>query len=127
MKKKMYKYFGSTNASAKLPDENKNNEDRAAVSCSPNAYRLGGVGFGFWLTGKLGRALHQCMAFLAGPAGPCMGGAWHRCMCGAWRCTASSMGGVPDGGWVKACVYYLVGKNVCTCYLDLVKLEKTFF
>ena len=28
----------------------------AAVSCSPVGYRLGGVGFGFWLTGKLGRA-----------------------------------------------------------------------
>ena len=28
----------------------------AAVSCSPNGYRLGGVKFGFWLTGKLGRA-----------------------------------------------------------------------
>ena len=26
----------------------------AAVSCSPDPYRLGGVGFGFWLTGKLG-------------------------------------------------------------------------
>ena len=37
----------------------------AAVSCSPDAYRFGGVGFGFWLTGKLGRA-------------------WHRCMDGAW-------------------------------------------
>ena len=30
--------------------------DMAAVSCSPDAYRLGGVGFGFWLTGKLGHA-----------------------------------------------------------------------
>ena len=28
----------------------------AAVSCSPDAFRLGGVGFGFWLTGKLGPA-----------------------------------------------------------------------
>ena len=28
----------------------------AAVSCSPDVYRLGGVGLGFWLTGKLGRA-----------------------------------------------------------------------
>ena len=27
------------------------------------------------------------------------------------------------GGWIKACVYYLVGKNACTYYLDLVKLE----
>ena len=43
----------------------------AAVSCSPVPYRLGGVGFGFWLTGKLGRAwvgawhgvwVHGCMA-----------------------------------------------------------------
>ena len=37
-------------------------ESRAAVSCSPVAYRLGGAGFGFWLTGKLGRAWHWCMA-----------------------------------------------------------------
>ena len=36
---------------------------------------------------------------------------------------ALCMGGVPAGGWVKACVYYLVGKNACTYYLDLVKLE----
>ena len=28
----------------------------AAVSCSPNVYRLGGAGFGFRLTGKLGCA-----------------------------------------------------------------------
>ena len=28
----------------------------AAVSCSPDVYRLGGVRFGFWLTGKLGCA-----------------------------------------------------------------------
>ena len=44
----------------------------AEVSCSPDAYRLGGVKLGFWLTGKLGRAWHRCMAFLAGPAGPGM-------------------------------------------------------
>ena len=40
----------------------------AAVSCSPDAYRLGGVGFGFGTMGKLGHAWHGCM-----------GGAW-----GAW-------------------------------------------
>ena len=28
----------------------------AAVSCSADTVRLGGVGFGFWLTGKLGHA-----------------------------------------------------------------------
>ena len=28
----------------------------AAVSCSPVPYRLGGVGFRFWLTVRLGRA-----------------------------------------------------------------------
>ena len=28
----------------------------AAVSCSAVPYRLGGVGFVFWMTGKLGRA-----------------------------------------------------------------------
>ena len=28
----------------------------AAVSCSPDAYRLGGAGLGIWLTGKLDRA-----------------------------------------------------------------------
>ena len=42
---------------------------------------------GLGLTGKLCRAWHRSMAFLAGPAGPCMGG-------------------VPAGGWVKACVYF---------------------
>ena len=57
----------------------------AAVSCSPNGYRLGGVKFGFWLTGKLGRAWHRCMAFLVGPAGPCM---VHGI--GAWWCTRRS-------------------------------------
>ena len=41
-------------------------QGRAAVSCSPVPYRFGGVGFGFWLTGKLGRAWHWCM-----------GGAWY--------------------------------------------------
>ena len=55
------------------------------------------------VTGKLGRAWHRCMAFWAGPAGPCMvHGAWHRCMA---VYAASCMGGVPAGGWVKACVY----------------------
>ena len=34
---------------------------QAAVSCSPVPYRLGGVGFGLWLMGKLGRAWHRCM------------------------------------------------------------------
>ena len=29
---------------------------KAAVSCIPDPYRLGGVGFGFGPTGKLGRA-----------------------------------------------------------------------
>ena len=38
----------------------------AAVSCTPNLYRLGGVGFVFWLTGKLGCAWHSCMASLHG-------------------------------------------------------------
>ena len=33
----------------------------AAVSCSPDVYRLGGVGFGSGTTGKLGRAWHRCM------------------------------------------------------------------
>ena len=37
----------------------------AAVSCSSNGARVDGVRFGFWLTGKLGRAWHGCM-----------GGAW---------------------------------------------------
>ena len=41
----------------------------AAVSCSPDAYTLGGVGLGIWLTGKPGRAWHRCMALLA----VCMG------------------------------------------------------
>ena len=41
-------------------------DNSAAVSCSLNGAMLGGVGFGFWLTGKLGRA-------------------WYRCMCGAWH------------------------------------------
>ena len=40
-------------------------ESIAAVSCSPDPYRLGGVKFVFWLTGELGRAWHRCM-----------GGAW---------------------------------------------------
>ena len=31
-------------------------ETKAAVSCSLTAYTLGGVGLGFWLTGKLGSA-----------------------------------------------------------------------
>ena len=48
--------------SKQLPEISVN---RAAVSCSPDVYRLGGVGFGFWLTGKQGRAWHRCM-----------GGAW---------------------------------------------------
>ena len=33
----------------------------AAVSCGSIGPGLGGVGFVFWLTGKLGRAWHQCM------------------------------------------------------------------
>ena len=49
---------------------------------------------------------------LAGSAGLCMVyGAWHRCMAVQ---AALCMGGVPDGGWIKACVYYLVGKNACS-------------
>ena len=56
-----------------------------------------------------------------GQAGPCMvHGAWNRCVVVH---AASCMGGVPAGGWVKACVYYQVGKSACTYYLDLVKLE----
>ena len=47
----------------------------AAVWCSDDMAMLGGVGFGFWLTGKLGRA---CV------------GAWR----GAWHW------GVPDLGCV---------------------------
>ena len=31
-------------------------KDLAAVSFSPDAYRLPAMGFGIWLTGKLGRA-----------------------------------------------------------------------
>ena len=50
----------------------------AAVSCSSNAYRLGGVGFGSGTTGKLGHAWvvhgigawYQCMV-LAGQEGAC--------------------------------------------------------
>ena len=43
---------------------------KAAVSCSPDAYRLGGVGLGSRMMGKLGRAWD---------------GAW-ACAChGAWR------------------------------------------
>ena len=33
-----------------------NRKHIAAVSCSPDEYRLGGAGLGFWLTGKLGSA-----------------------------------------------------------------------
>ena len=44
----------------------------AAVLCSSDAYLLPATGFGFWLTGKLGRAWHRCM-----------GGAWvHGMVCG---------------------------------------------
>ena len=53
------------------------------------------------------------MVFWAGPAGPCMAyGAWHRCMAVH---AASCMGGVQAGGWVRACVYYLVPP----CVLEL--------
>ena len=48
----------------------------AAVSCSSNGAMLGGVGFGFWLTGSW--AVHGI-------------GAWH-----------FQLGDVPAGGWVKA-------------------------
>ena len=49
---------------------------------------------------------------LAGPAGPCMvHGVWHRCMVVH---TALCMGGVPDGGWVKECVYTFCGQLSCT-------------
>ena len=51
----------------------------AAVSCSPVTPWLGGPKMGLGLAGKLGRAWYRCMAFLAGPAGPCMVhgiGAW---------------------------------------------------
>ena len=57
------------------------------------------------MTGKLGRAWHWCM----GGAWCMVHGAWHRCMAVH---TAWCMGGVPDGGWVKACVYFLVGKSM---------------
>ena len=46
----------------------------AAVSFSPDAYRLGGVKIGFWLTGKLGRAWVDAWC-----------GAWHGAWCGAWH------------------------------------------
>ena len=35
----------------------------AAISCSPTGPWLGVVGFGFWLTGKLGRAWYRCMVW----------------------------------------------------------------
>ena len=54
----------------------------AAVSCSSNGARSGGVGFVFWLTGKLGRACHWCM-----------GGACHP---GWWGCWIGEVGPV---GW----------------------------
>ena len=38
----------------------------AAVSCSPDAYRLGGAELGIWLKGKLGRAWYWCMALVHG-------------------------------------------------------------
>ena len=41
-------------------------QDTAAVSCSPVTPMLGGVGFGFWLTGKPGRAWVGALV-----------GAWH--------------------------------------------------
>ena len=41
-------------------------EQLAAVSCSPMSYRLGRVGFGFWLTGKLGRAWVWFCAWVVG-------------------------------------------------------------
>ena len=55
----------------------------AAVSCSPNTPRLGGVGFVIWLTGKPRRA-------------------WHRCM-GVWELEVSvtSCGGAAIGGSLK--------------------------
>ena len=63
----------------------------AAVSCSSIGPGLGGAGFVFWITGKLGRAWFMVHGI------------------GAWRCmavhAASCMGGGPAGGWVKACVY----------------------
>ena len=40
--------------------------DIAAISCSPNGYRLGGAGLVFWLTGKPRCAWHQCMASVHG-------------------------------------------------------------
>ena len=47
---------------------------KAAVSCSPDAYRLGGVGLGSGMMGKLGRAWDVAWAC-----------AW-ACAChGAWR------------------------------------------
>ena len=66
------------------------------------------MGSDLGLEQRASRAVHGIRAWvvhgiLAGPAGPCMvHGAWHRCMAVH---AASCMGGVPDGGWVKACVY----------------------
>ena len=51
----------------------------AAVSCSADGYRLGGVKMGLGTTGKLGRAWHRCMAFF-GWASWAVHSAWHRCM-----------------------------------------------
>ena len=62
----------------------------AAVSCSSVRYSTGGVGFGFWLTGKLGRAWV---------------GAWmvHGMVHGWWWWWVLMM---MMWGWANACVYY---------------------
>ena len=41
---------------SKLPNWTSRSEGKAAVSCSPTVYKLGGVRFGSEMTGKLGLA-----------------------------------------------------------------------
>ena len=67
------------------------------------SYRFGGVKFVSGTTGKLGRAWHRCMvgAWNFGWASWALHGAW----CMASVHAASCMGGVPDGGWVNACLF----------------------
>ena len=74
-----------------------------------------GAGFGFGTTGKLGRAWYRCMggALHFGWASRAVHGAWHWCMVVH---AASCMGGVPDGGWVNACVYYFQIQMIDTAF-----------
>ena len=76
----------------------------AAVSCISMTPGSAGVKMGIWLTGKLGRTWYWCMggAWHFGWASWTVHGAWHRCMV---LHATSCLGGVPDGGLVKACVY----------------------